>query len=84
MHGTLVEQTRMRAGIARRMTESKQQAPHFYVQTEVAIDGVQASSRYAGGVALRFARVRRYREDKAPTDADTIDAVRSLLSSPPA
>jgi pyruvate dehydrogenase E2 component (dihydrolipoamide acetyltransferase) len=42
MDGQLVEQTRMRAGIARRMTESKQQAPHFYVQTEVAIDGVHA------------------------------------------
>lgn len=40
MNGKLVEQTRMRSGIARRMTESKQQAPHFYVQTEVAVDGV--------------------------------------------
>ncbi|HZQ57850.1 MAG TPA: ATP-dependent DNA ligase [Acidimicrobiales bacterium] len=49
---------------------------------EVAIDGVQASTRYAGGVALRFARVRRYREDKAAADADTIDSVRSLLSPP--
>jgi len=42
MDGKLVEQTRMRAGIARRMTESKQQAPHFYVQTEVAVNRVQA------------------------------------------
>jgi pyruvate dehydrogenase E2 component (dihydrolipoamide acetyltransferase) len=41
MEGKLVEQTRMRAGIARRMVESKQQAPHFYVQTEVAVDGVR-------------------------------------------
>jgi pyruvate dehydrogenase E2 component (dihydrolipoamide acetyltransferase) len=41
MNGTLVEQTRMRAGIARRMLESKQQAPHFYVQTEVAVDGIR-------------------------------------------
>ena len=41
MEGKLVEQTRMRAGIARRMTESKQQAPHFYVQTEVAVEGVR-------------------------------------------
>jgi DNA ligase-1 len=48
---------------------------------EVAIDGVQASTRYAGGVALRFARVRRYREDKAAADADTIGDVQSLLSS---
>jgi len=46
---------------------------------EIALDGVQASTRYAGGVALRFARVRRYRPDKDPADADTIDAVRALL-----
>lgn len=42
MEGKLVEQTRMRAGIARRMRESKQQIPHFYVQTEVAMDPVLA------------------------------------------
>jgi DNA ligase-1 len=47
---------------------------------EIALDGVQASSRYPGGVALRFARVRRYREDKDPGDADTIDTVRALLA----
>ncbi len=46
---------------------------------EIALDGVQASTRYAGGVALRFARVRRYRSDKDPSDADTIDAVRAML-----
>ena len=46
---------------------------------EVAVDGVQTSTRYAGGVALRFARVRRYRPDKSPAEADTIDAVRALL-----
>jgi DNA ligase-1 len=46
---------------------------------EIAIDGVQASTRYPGGVALRFARVRRYREDKSPADADHITAVQSLL-----
>ncbi|MCU1354330.1 MAG: ligase, partial [Acidimicrobiales bacterium] len=48
---------------------------------EVAVDGVQASTRYPGGVALRFARVVRYRDpsDKAAADADTIDAVRALL-----
>lgn len=46
---------------------------------EIAIDGVQRSTRYKGGVALRFARVRRYRDDKQPGEADTIDAVRSLL-----
>jgi len=47
---------------------------------EVAFDGVQASSRYPGGVALRFARVLRYRPDKAAADADTIDAVRAVWS----
>jgi DNA ligase-1 len=47
---------------------------------EVAVDGVQASTRYPGGVALRFARVRRYRDDKEPPDADSIDAVRALLA----
>ena len=45
---------------------------------EVALDGVQKSSRYPGGLALRFARVVRYRDDKDPAEADTIDAVRAL------
>ncbi|MCK8645922.1 ATP-dependent DNA ligase [Mycobacterium colombiense] len=45
---------------------------------EIALDGVQKSSRYPGGLALRFARVVRYRDDKGPADADTIDAVRAL------
>jgi DNA ligase-1 len=46
---------------------------------EIAIDGVQASTRYAGGVALRFARVKRYRPDKSAGEADTIDDLRALL-----
>lgn len=46
---------------------------------EVAFDGVQRSTRYEGGVALRFARVKRYRGDKTPADADTLDTVRSYL-----
>jgi DNA ligase-1 len=46
---------------------------------EIAFDGVQRSTRYPGGVALRFARVKRHRPDKDPEDADTIDAVRSYL-----
>lgn len=46
---------------------------------EIALDGVQASTRYPGGVALRFARVVRYRPDKDAADADTIDAIRDLL-----
>ncbi|QLL08960.1 ATP-dependent DNA ligase [Mycobacterium vicinigordonae] len=45
---------------------------------EIALDGVQGSSRYPGGVALRFARVVRYREDKSAEEADTIDAVRAM------
>jgi DNA ligase-1 len=45
---------------------------------EVACDGLQASSRYPGGVALRFARVLRYRPDKAAADADTIETVKAL------
>jgi DNA ligase-1 len=46
---------------------------------EIGLDGVQVSTRYAGGVALRFARVKRYRPDKDPTEADTIETVRALL-----
>nr|WP_205809326.1 ATP-dependent DNA ligase [Micromonospora sp. HNM0581] len=45
---------------------------------EIAFDGVQSSSRYPGGVALRFARVVRYRDDKPAAEADTIDAVRAI------
>jgi DNA ligase-1 len=45
---------------------------------EIAFDGVQTSPRYPGGVALRFARVLRYRPDKRAADADDIDAVRSI------
>ena len=48
---------------------------------EVAIDGVQASTRYAGGVTLRFARVRRYRPDKGPEEADSITTLRTLLAT---
>lgn len=45
---------------------------------EIAIDGVQRSTRYPGGVALRFARVLRYRDDKTPEEVDTIAAVVAL------
>ena len=47
---------------------------------EVAFDGVQRSTRYTGGAALRFARVVRYRDDKAPGEADTMDGVRAFLT----
>ena len=46
---------------------------------EIAFDGVQRSTRYPGGVALRFARVLRYRDDKPVDEADTIDQVRTFL-----
>ncbi len=46
---------------------------------EIAIDGVQRSSRYPGGIALRFARVKRYRDDKDAGEADTIETLRGLL-----
>ncbi|MFG6504314.1 ATP-dependent DNA ligase [Microbacterium sp. P05] len=46
---------------------------------EIAIDGVQRSSRYPGGVALRFARVKAYRPDKSPRDADTVQTLRGML-----
>jgi DNA ligase-1 len=45
---------------------------------EVAFDGIQTSSRYPGGMALRFARVLRYRDDKSAAEADTIEMVRRL------
>jgi DNA ligase 1 len=51
--------------------------PEFVI--EIALDGVQSSTRYPGGVALRFARVKRYRPDKSPSEADTIDELRALL-----
>jgi ATP-dependent DNA ligase I len=47
---------------------------------EIALDGVQSSTRYPGGLALRFARVKRYRPDKRAEEADTIDDLRTLLS----
>jgi DNA ligase-1 len=46
---------------------------------EIALDGVQRSTRYPGGVALRFARVRRYRPDKSAQEADTIERVQGML-----
>jgi DNA ligase-1 len=46
---------------------------------EIALDGVQSSTRYPGGIALRFARVKRYRPDKTADEADVIDDLRGLL-----
>jgi len=44
---------------------------------EIAFNDLQASPHYPGGLALRFARLKRYRPDKSASDADTIDAVRA-------
>ena len=49
---------------------------------EIAIDGVQHSPRYPGRIALRFARVKRYRDDKTAAEADTIQTLRALLPTP--
>ncbi len=46
---------------------------------EIAFDGLQRSTRYPGGLALRFARVVRYRDDKTADEADTIETVRSMV-----
>lgn len=51
---------------------------------EVAFDGVQRSPRYPGGVALRFARVVRYRDDKPASEADTVETVQAMYSASPA
>jgi DNA ligase-1 len=45
---------------------------------EIAFDGVQRSPRYPGGVALRFARVLRYRPDKRADEADTLESVQAI------
>jgi DNA ligase 1 len=46
---------------------------------EIALDGVQRSTRYPGGIALRFARVKGYRPDRAASSSNTIAEVRALL-----
>ncbi|QMU97543.1 ATP-dependent DNA ligase [Microbacterium esteraromaticum] len=49
------------------------------IVVEIAIDGVQRSPRYPGGIALRFARVKGYRSDKSADQADTIKTLRALM-----
>jgi DNA ligase-1 len=51
---------------------------HPQLVVEIAFDGIQTSPRYPGRMALRFARVVRYREDKQPAEADTIATIRML------
>ena len=46
---------------------------------EIAIDGVQRSTTYDGGLALRFARVKQYRPDKSPKEANTLANLKRLL-----
>ncbi len=62
--------------------KTRQEGHVVYVRpelvVEVAFDGVQTSPRYPGGVALRFARVKGYRPDKSPAEADTIETVRAI------
>ena len=62
--------------------ETGRDAAAVYVRpelvVEVAFDGLQQSPRYPGGLALRFARVKRYRPDKHAAQADTIETVRAL------
>ena len=48
---------------------------------EIAFDGLQRSTRYPGGLALRFARVVRYRDDKAPAEADTLATVKEMFGA---
>lgn len=63
--------------------QTRRTARTVYVEpvavVEIAIDGVQRSTRYPGGVALRFARVKAYRPDKRPDDADSIQRLRGML-----
>ena len=64
--------------------ETRREGPVVHVRpelvVEIAFDGVQTSPRYPAGLALRFARVKRYRPDKTAADADTVDSVRALHS----
>jgi DNA ligase-1 len=69
--------------------ETHRDASTVYVRpelvVEIASDGLLPSPRYPGGLALRFARVKGYRPDKRPQDADTMDTVRAIFAgSPPA
>ena len=49
---------------------------------ELAFEGIQASPRHKSGIAVRFPRILRWRDDKKPEDADTIDSLRALMETP--
>jgi DNA ligase-1 len=49
---------------------------------ELAFEGIQRSTRHKSGIAVRFPRMSRWRHDKRPEDADTLDTVRALLDAP--
>jgi DNA ligase 1 len=60
-------------------TSSARVRPELVV--EITFNDLQASPRYPGGLALRFARAKGYGPDKKPQDADTIDTVRAIYAN---
>ena len=68
----------------KRLQELETSRDHFTVYVrpklvvEIAFNDIQASRQYPAGLALRFARVKGYRPDKSPQEADTLDAVRAI------
>jgi DNA ligase-1 len=65
--------------------ETRRDAYTVYVRPEIVVEiafsDLQASPRYPGGIALRLARVKRYRTDKRVEDADTMEAVRRIFAA---
>jgi len=78
----LAWQTELFTALATSPTDRSEYVVHVApVQVvEIAFDGLQRSTRYPGGVALRFARVVRYRDDKTADEADTLETVRGFLA----
>ena len=72
-------------GLMAKSLESHRDSYTVYVWpelvVEIAFNNLQASPHYLGGLALRFARVKGYRPDKTPANADTIDMVRAIHAS---
>ncbi len=77
---TLAWQTERFTELATSPTDKSSYVVHVRPEqvVEIAFDGIQRSTRYPGGMALRFARVVRYRDDKGPHEADTLETVASL------